>query len=537
MPSDLMTFRERSLGLALGLLLAVGGGANLGGQTGGFYRHAPAVEQSAPVTVAGTVVNAVNGTPVARALVQIGGRAVLTDHDGKFEFDQFVETGGSIQVTKPGYYSSLDPGGGGATYLSAAKLNEAIRLRLYPEALLTGSVTASVNGEPLRGIQVSAMRSVFDDNGHRWVPAGVTQTNAHGQFRIPVPAGKYRLETQYRAMTDADQDVIMPIVFPDNTSSIASGTIEIHSGEEQRFDLHPAKGPAYIVSASLEPAGEYAMVRALTGSGLSFQVSPVREGDGIYRLKLPSGNYTLSATKYGPEGQEVAETNVTVAGRDVSGVVLRFSSLQALPVEMRVDPSTSDNATAPNVLSLGLMLKSMNPNMDQSFVGVFPARQKDGSVVFHVSPGSYRLQARYRGQWFVESATYGARDLLRQEMVIAQGSGGGPIEVTVSNRTGSLEGMTSVKGVPDSSWIYLVPSTPGATTVISNIRSDATRGYRTDLAPGTYQAIAFESRYSADWSRTDALAPFAAHVRTVTIHAGEKATLDLDAVTEEEIAP
>lgn len=535
-----MKFWVQSSGLVLGLVLS--GAANSLGQNGNLYSRAPSA--AAPVTVSGVVVNAVNGTPIPRALVQIGGRAVLTDHDGKFEFDQFTGNAvvalrqplgaGSVQVTKPGYYASLEPNGDGGTYLSSSQMSEPIRLRLYPEALLTGTVTAP-NGEPLRSIQVRAMRRVFDETGDRWYQAGFAQTNARGQFRIPAPAGEYRLETLYLASNPSDNDVVMPVSLPTNSSDSTSNSIRIRSGEEQNFDLHPAKGPAYVVSITLEPSTGYARIRARTG-GVSFQVNPMSTGDGTYRLRLPSGSYTLHATRYGPDGQQVADTNVTVADHDVSGVVLRFSQTQALPVEIRVDPSTSDNAAAPNLMSLGLMLRSTDLNEDQNFA-VFPQQQKDGVVTFHAPPGTYRLQARDAGQWFVESATYGDRDLLRQEMVIAAGAGGGPIELTVSNRTGSLGGTTSLEGVPCNCWVALIATTPNATPVINHIRSNSTNGYRMDLAPGTYQAIAFEKRYSADFANSAALAPFASHVRMVTIHAGDQATLDLDAVPEEEIAP
>ena len=536
MATSRMRFGVQGPALALGLLLAVA--ANAPGQSGGLHSYSRLPSTAAPVTVTGVVVNAVNGTPVPRALVQIGGRAVLTDHDGKFEFDQFTEMTGSVQITKPGYYATLDPNSG-ATYLSSSQLNEPVRLRLYPEALLTGTVTAASDGEPLRQVQVSAMRSVFDDNGHRWVPAGMAQTNRRGEFRIPVPAGEYRLETMYQGSNYSDSDVIMPVLFPLTSSSNTSGSIRIHSGEEQHFDLHPAKGPAYVVSVSIEPgtgyATGYAMIRARAG-GISFQVNPMSAGNGIYRLRLPNGSYTLHATRYGPDGQEIADTNVTVADRDVSGAVLRFSQSQALPVETRMEPSTSDNATPPNVMSLGLMLRSTDPDEGQNFT-VFPQQQKDGTVMFHAPPGTYRLQARVAGQWFVESATYGDRDLLRQEMTVTSGGGGGPIELTVSNRTGSLDGTASLKGVPCNCWVTLISTTPNANAVINYVRSVPGYGYRMDLAPGTYQAIAFEKRYSADFTDPATLAPFAGHVRTVTIHAGDKATQDMDAVPEEEIAP
>jgi hypothetical protein len=57
------------------------------------------------------------------------------------------------------------------------------------------------------------------------------------------------------------------------------------------------------------------------------------------------------------------------------------------------------------------------------------------------------------------------------------------------------------------------------------------------LPPGSYDAIAFERRHSANYRDPDVLAAFATHVRSITVNAGDKATLDLDAVPDEDVLP
>lgn len=539
----------RSSGVVLALLLAVlVGVTNLRAQQDvGFSLHTPSIAHPEPMTISGVVVNAVSGTPVARALVQIGGRATLTGPDGKFEFDQFTASRPNVQVTKPGYYSSLEANGFGGFNLNPSQLDKPLHLRLYPEALLTGTVTSAADDEPLERITVTAMRSVPNESGRTWRQVAAAQTNVRGEFRLPVPAGEYRLETQYQMRNLDDDDVTMPLIFPANTSTERLDSITIHSGEQQHIDLHPSEGMGYKVIVTQEPATGFALIRARKANGPWFQISEMRlTGDGQYRLSLPNGSYTLAATRYSPDGQETAETSVTVAGHDVSGILLRFVPAQTVPVELRMDSAMSDNAPgaayrravmpAPNPLSLGLMLRSTDSSMDQRVDNIGPTRQKDGSMVFRVHPGSYRLWARSFGTWYVESATYGDRDLLRQEMTIAPGGGGLPIELMVSNQTGSLEGAVSVKDEPCSCLVALIPTTPSLAPVI-NSGSDDKGNFWLTLAPGTYQAVAFERYHALDFRDPAALAPFASHVQTVVIHAGEKATLHLDAVTEEEIAP
>src|SRR6478735_9306169 len=97
------------------------------GQTSGSMRGSfavPASGSSSPasglITVSGIVISATNGQPVSRALVRLNERAILTDHEGKFEFDQFAATNtATLQVTKPGYYSSSEGDVASTTVLRA----------------------------------------------------------------------------------------------------------------------------------------------------------------------------------------------------------------------------------------------------------------------------------------------------------------------------------------------------------------------------------------------------------------------------------
>jgi hypothetical protein len=137
----------------------------------------------------------------------------------------------------------------------------------------------------------------------------------------------------------------------------------------------------------------------------------------------------------------------------------------------------------------------------------------------------------------VKSISYGDADLLDQDMVVGPGAGGTPIRVAVSNQTGGLQGTVTLNGVPAACWVYLIPSFPSATPFIA-VRSGSNGVYsETYLPPGNYQVIAFEHRHSADYHDPEALAAYTTHIRSVTVNEGDKSTLDLDAVTTEELIP
>jgi hypothetical protein len=491
-------------------------------------------------SVSGQVINAMTGQPIVRALVKLNDRGVLTDHDGKFRFDQVSGDGANVEVSKPGFYASVDPSDGAGVYLRAAQMSVPLVLRMYPEALLIGTVTGP-DGSPIPHIPVSAERSVFYENGHRWNAVDTVVTDARGNFRLTVSSGDYRLVTRFVPRGAADGEAVLPVRVPDGSSSNGSGVIRVHSGEEQHFDLRPAVRRTHTVRATMETRSErgFPNITARSSDGSTIQANVMRSGaSGETRIELPSGTYTLNAVMNGPDGIEQAETRVTVGDQDVTGVVFRFSPIAAVPVEMLIDDAATSDNSQPNLQQFGLMLQNSQSDSERGDGTVGLATQRDHSFAFSVPPGSYRLEARSGGgEWYVKSASFGATDLLTQDLVVGVGAGGAPIRVTISNQTASLQGMVKMNGAAADCWVYLVPTSPSAEMVFTS-RSNVEGGYTfTHLPPGSYQAIAFERRHSVDYRDPAAFAGLSTHVRSITVNVGEKPSLDLDAVSAAELVP
>jgi hypothetical protein len=521
-----------------GLLLGQLSGSSLGSSSAPGSSVATTVISS---TVSGQVINANTGSPIPRAMVRLNNRAVLTDHEGKFHFDQNTESSANILVTKPGFSSSTEAQEPGNVFLQGDQLGAPLELRLYPEAILTGTVIAP-DGTPLPRIGVIARRSLYDDSGHRWLTTAQDQTDSHGSFRIPVTAGEYRLETRYTPQDRTTGEAVLPVTVPVEGSSNTSSSIKIRSGEEQHFELRPVVSPTYNVTATTQSAGggrDFLRITARSSNGGSLQVNPQMMSEtGETKLQLPQGTYTLTARKNNPENPEEAETTVTVPGHDVSGVVFQFSSIPSIPVELIVDnTSSTDNVQPPSLPQLGLNLQNEQGDPDRGDSTIRLMSRRDQSFAFTAPPGRYRFQGRSGGTWFVKSANYGDSDLLQQELVVAPGSSGTPIRVTVSSQSGVLQGTVSLNGNPAACWVYLIPTGPSAQSVIT-FRSSKTGTYTSaNLAPGSYQAVAFESRHSANYRDPASLAAYNTHVRSITINAGDKPSLNLDAVPVVEVTP
>ena len=361
--------------------------------------------------ITGVVVDARNHSPIPRALVHLGNRAVLTGHDGGFTFPQVTASTASLFANKPGFYATPD-GDGVQPRSYRLPLASPVEILLYPEAVLSGSVVSQA-GEGLSGLSVTALRSAFDESGHRWVPAGQSQTSSNGEYRLAVPSGRYMLRVNQRGRPDGGAEVVLPIQVP-AVSSSGTGTINVLPGEESRLELRADVRRAYTVSLHLE--GETRGFPTLTaktanGSLIPLGALPTRD-QGDLRVSLPAGTYTILASMQNQDGIAEGQVQVTVTDHDVSGVVLRFSHAATLPVVVEADSSAKldSNTKLPDANQLGLTLRSRSDGQDGGAMDLRVTSRKNSATSFAVADGVYRLHGQPGGQWYVSAATCGGVD-------------------------------------------------------------------------------------------------------------------------------
>jgi hypothetical protein len=499
-------------------------------------------------SVSGQVLNALTGQPVSRALVRLDGQAVLADHDGKFEISGVSSDNVYVQVTKPGFYESLEPGRGNlGQQFNITTLNRPIEILLYPEGLITGTVTAP-SGGPIANVSIQALRSTVDETGQRWTGAARTITDSHGSFRMPVAPGDYAIETPYIPQNRDITGAILPVVYPPMGASIGLSSVHIDSGSEQHLDLHPEVQPTHVVHLRLE-ANNTQGVPQLEARSNSSQLAMILETrssgpSGEVSTDLPSGSYTIAGTLTEHGGAEHAETTVTVGDHDVSGPVLRFEPVSSVSVQVIVDSvdpaSTSDAMTdtsAPNPQQLGLFLHSSDatPNLRQQDYPVQSAANEPAG--FQAPPGHYRIYARSGGPWYVKSISMGGTDLLSQDLEVVAGAAGEPVQVVASDQTALLKGTLKLDGRPVSATIWLISTGTSASPLIE-LRSSTDGSFnRAHLAPGSYLAIGFESSPGGNLVDPEIQTSYATYAKAFQVAAGETENLDLDAVPAAELKP
>ncbi len=491
-----------------------------------------------PFELTGRVINARTNAPIARALVKLGQRTVMTNHDGVYSFPQVTSTTGLLVPSRQGFYSG--PTGNDA-YLHPTTFTPGtpVDLMLYPEAVISG-VVASASGEGLPNFSVVVRRSAFDENGHHWTPAGTARTDSEGMYRVVVPAGSYSVQARSFGRPRGDAEVYLPASVPADGASIADAP-RVKMGDEVHVNLRPEARKGYVVSMTSDSDADrgFPRITAYNAHGLAIPLAPIPErGDrDTLRVVLPDGTYRLSATLQGRDGMAEGEALVTVAGRDVAGVTMHYNQMPRLPVEVTVEPgvTTDNNLTIPTARSLGLVLVSKVENgegMEQSYGVTTDARKVDGFAVPH---GSFQLQARSMGQWYVTGAEYGGSNLMTEDLVAGLGAGGQAIRIRISNQTASVTGTVTIGDLPVQAFVYLVSTTPSVMPVLmlrSNTDGSFNRPY---LPPGSYRVLATQQRLTADPRDTATLTRFLSKVQTMTLDPGGKQTLTLEAVPAAEM--
>ncbi len=454
--------------------------------------------------------DALRGTPVARALVHMNARAVLTDAQGRFSFPQFTDAQAFASVNKPGYTPSSD-GSDGPAMLKVPDLDASVELKLYPDGIILGTVAAR-DGTPLPGVMVQLSRLTFqssgvDSLGVRQVAA--TITDLHGSYRFREAAGRYRVETRSSSTIAQTGEMLLPAAFPAVSSGVASGFFSLSGGQERRVNLTPETGmPAHLrvrldgsdADSRDEHRGGFAFT-AVTDAGLPFFVPAEQEAPGLYRIALLPGTYQLKVAFGNREDPLEGSARVTLTRRDSQEVSIHLAEAPLLPIELsatlsnQVSAAKTQSNELPNISQFNLQLQNVE-SASGSNAFVRPRQTADGGYAFRAPAGRYHLIGSSSGPWSVTSAFYGSTDLAGGEIDVAGGSGGAPIRLVVSNASGQVTGTVRM-GAASSAWLYMFPRTPGLQFFyVERLGGNGT--FSQQLPTGSYTMVAVENQLQAD---------------------------------------
>ena len=513
-------------------------------------------------TLEGNVVNSLDGNPVPRALVQFAGRAELTGPEGEFSFDGVPPGKIQLTVTKPGYFRpgarmrNWQPG----SIVDVGPETAKVVLKLSPEAVIFGTVTGK-DEEPLEGVGIQVLNFVSANGGEQLAPVRAgARTDEDGNFRVAgLSAGRYYIAARagnltsriLGAQTADNKDDYPPVVYYPGTTDLEAATpLDLAPGQRTEADFSLAAAPAFKLAGRVVAAGEWKQIyppliidrlgqvlyspdKFDSQSG-SFEFRAVAAGTYIVRVSgLDQQNRTTFSRHKLTISRPVARASLFLRpGADIPVIVRTEFSKMKLPssctytVNGKLQQSDCSDYPAAHVDLIA----------DDSFRSQFgteygPLKDQVTFGLHGVPPGKYLVRAQPRFGGYVRSLRSGNVDLLREKLVVPENGDVPPIEVVLSDDSGTVNVHVRTEKPGQQSEVLVFPedallSEPKIMRTFAP-NSEVQSG---PLAPGRYRVFAFDSITGLDYANPEALARYQSQAASVTVAPNGSASVTVDVI-------
>ncbi|MFB3855580.1 MAG: carboxypeptidase regulatory-like domain-containing protein [Vicinamibacterales bacterium] len=536
-------------------------------------------------TLSGHVIDYESGRPVKRARVALssqalpGGRAAATDSLGAYSFTDLPAGQYTVNVTKTGYvavsYGQRRPlRTGKPLNIRDGEQVKGIDFRLPKGSVISGHVYDE-DGEPLLGVQVQALRYQSVQGQQRLLPAGAGGTDDRGYYRIfALQPGVYYVNanarmSEIRFMLQArgagrggragletmqpDPENTprgyAPTYYPGVTSLAQAGLVRLELTQEVSnidigLQLVPTARVSGIVMNSDGSAAANALVTLLADDGRNMvggmSYSGRVQDDGTYAIEnVPPGRYLAVARgggarggRQGGGGQLFARQSVTVAGQDVTGLVLALAPGASLRGSVSFESAESPTPAALNQIAISANPISPLPMDAPSTTRV----SADGTFVLeNIASGVRVLQVSGIPRPWAPKAIYlNGRDVSDTPVEFESGQRLTGVSIVFTDRATEVTG-TVPAGDDKLLLDYMVvafSANPAhwvpQSRRIQMVRPDAEGKYRVrGLPPGEYFFVAIDDAEQGEWYDAAFLDEIRAGAVKVSLVEGETKSQDL----------
>jgi protocatechuate 3,4-dioxygenase beta subunit len=499
--------------------------------------------------IAGTIVDANTGTPLAQARVSIAVTnnrnmvtSMVTNSDGHFEFDQLEAGKYSLVGMKRGYIASaydqheqystaIVTGPGYAT--------QDLILRLTPMAFISGHVIDE-GGLPVRNAQVVIYREDHAGGMTRVnrLYSSMTDDRGYYDFSLLRPAnyfisatGKpwYAVHPMSAMMTTGSPDLqtlrSLDVAYPTTyyngaTDSDSATPVEVKGGDHLQIDIRLSPVPALHLIYRIPPNAtganlfqKFPQFQRRVFDSIDYQrvdgthlVAP-----GVYELTgVPAGRYTVRVAD--PTTGEYQQTSDVDFARN--GQVLNDSPGEPVG-SLALTLKMANEGALPKQYSVALL------NSGRRAVAVQQGTLS-GEVSFEdLAPGKYSIVVNSPAAFFyVARTSTSAGDSEGDGVNIGSGAA---VELTAVLKQGvvDVEGVVESKGKPTAGvMVALVPEDPDSRMeLFRRDQSDFDGTFKLQgVIPGTYAVIAVQDVWGFDWMKAGILARY--------LQGGEKVRID-----------
>jgi hypothetical protein len=513
--------------------------------------------QSSPAThvLTGTVVNSATGAPIPYALVQAEQNTKLADQNGNFRFENLASTVVNVQAHKPGFFEPQELGQFHTnTTVTLSDRPTDISVPLVPEAVITGHVS-DPEGEPLANLPVR-LRFGQIVNGRRiWQQQGQVRTDEDGNFRVAeLRPGVYYVEVgpNFRARpvprqkTDRKNFEVIPAEFyPGAREMSAASPIPLIAGQNMALDFAMKSVPAFHVSGVMTGSSNSGGLMLLDQDGDNTNIGIRFEGrtGRFSAFPVPAGSYRLHFNGRDGDGQQLfADVPINVT-EDIPELRIPVERTVNIPVEFEAE-FTNQTSQPGGVISNGsggssqpyygqvhLFSRSSSNRQFASNRGGPSNLSTSEQTIMGVEPGTYDVEIQINGSSYVASATYAGVDLLRQPLVIAEGSDPQPIHVVLRDDGASISGTVQVPDSGNKSALVLMMPEGETSSAPRQVYVDSSGSFRAQgIAPGSYEILAFDRLDGLEYRNQEVLNAYLSHAARVTLSADEQARVTVDLI-------
>lgn len=504
--------------------------------------------------IAGKVVNALGGTPLARVRVTITDAqsqqntlSAITTEDGRFQFLQIPAGKYGLDGAKHGFIpASYQQHGEYSTAVvtGAGFDTQNLVLTLAPFAVLSGKVLDE-SGEPIRHANVSLYREdhrtgvgrvqkirndITDDLGayeFSGLNAGTyfVSASATPWYAVHRPASESLAEGSQIAPS---LDVAYPVsYYKDATEPDEALPIPIRGGDRLEADIHVNPVPAirllFRVSGNSENGFSLPQLQKPAFDGVDFvpnqgteMISPglyamTGIAPGAYNVRIPTqGNSVDLDMDLSQDGQEL----------DVS----KGQPLGTITASVKV----VGEETLPAQLSVALRNSKLR-------VVAWQQVDSKGNVEFDdVAPGKYEVIAEAPGKAYAPAHITLQDTELPGHVLTVEGGASLNVALSVVGSTMNVDGFAKRNGKPVSgAMIVLVPKNPESNRALFRRDQTDMDGSFSLLSviPGTYTIVAIEDGWDMDWASPGVIASYSRHGKTITV-SGNQGTMHLPDTVE-----
>jgi hypothetical protein len=520
-------------------------------------------------TISGVVVNSVTDEPIRRALVQLTDESnsspvMLTDSEGRFQFDGVSGAAVALTARKPGFFNDqeLHPDSPALPAIfHVGPSAGSITLKLVPEGTLSGHLL-TVKGQPLEDVPVRIFEQRIFDGRKVWTSRGQSTTDEDGQFRVGnLPPGQYLLSAGpshrgylARSKGTPREEAVGAMYYPGVPEIEAASPISISAGQQAQADFSLKSEPVFQVSVRLQglSPGMGAAPQLFTKSGEPVTAPMVfEEQNEKFKTQLPAGSYFLTVRAQDPTGAILEATQPLVVNSDIEGVTLVLGPPMILPIHVEVHHTVTSQAPEANlatqsflapgsvIVTEGTSLSTQVPpppptqvrliaNETRLELRQFQADQQNSVfAVRNFSPGRYSVELIPNPPWYVQSATSGNIDALREDLVFSSGRRPDPLEIVLRDDGAHLSGTIVSEGQPANGAVLLIPE-QGSLNQARLAQTGSAKFRFDDLAPGDYKLLAFDSVEGLEFRNPEVLAPYLSKAVRVTLTANEESSVNVE---------